>query len=370
MSRYRRRLDTPYWSLTPSARVGAVLRCWRIGIKPDSALSYTPSADRATFEALIELVLAVTQETAWILLLRASVSALDAQFELLETRRFLGRGIRVVGAYIRISTTEPATLSDFQRRESDLRNELVPVRELAEMAAESYADWVETDYTLEEGERVLTKSARVRARAESERELVSLFRSGALTGEEAATGIRIEAGAFYDLIGEDIPVLSESGDEYEIFPDAQTNFVASMQNLRRSVEALIVRAPGRDDLPLELQSALRRGATEETTPELEERLEVAALRDRIAECWNELRCYEIVIAELARKFDGEDPLHVDVREVLCEIRRGLIAPTEEVRRYGGTVALSEPRAADVAVRRKIIQKRANQWSASSVSLES
>ncbi len=58
--------------------------------------------------------------------------------------------------------------------------------------------------------------------------------------------------------------------------------------------------------------------------------------------WRELRAAEIVVAEVAEEFDGEDPLDPEVRLMLDGCHAELLDVREQIERYTGALAQEEP----------------------------
>lgn len=360
MSDRSRRFDRSFRALTVSARAGLLLRCWKRDLKPDDAIwSTLPNEDRGNFARRIDLIRAANEDAPYIALLQEYVAGLEATFELVSTRRSLGEDMRAVGAFVRETVGEPVTESAYRRREQELRAELVPVDELVEIAVEHYARWIDADYTEHEGKRVLSDDAWTRGCSETEQELIELFRTGTLLGEQRDTVVYVSAGSFYDWLGEPMPVWSESAGHYEISPDCETEEVASQQHTRQLVEELITGAPGGTELPLELDGPWPDVASAETAYALRERMDVIALRDGIQLRWRELRCFEIVLKELAAKeLNGEDPLRVETRRILRDVRRHLIALHKKLTPYAGDFALPEPDPEDITLMHELMKRRA------------
>lgn len=341
--------------LTPTERVLIVLRAWKRRTQPDDAVYRMSSKDRREFGGLIALAVAANQEFPYILLLQEYVAVLEQRYVLLSTQRILGDDIRALGSWIRVSTKEPVTESEYRRREEALRSALVPVSDLVEIAIEGYALWTDADYAGAGDEQVLSAEAQTRAWSETERELVRLFRAGALPGEERQNCVFIRAEAFYDWFGEALPILAESGDAYEIFPDSQAEYVSEQQRARRVFEQLVAGAPGGGDLPHDLKAR----APDSVNTDVLERTEVADLCSGIRGRWCDLRAYEIVFEGFAAKeFNGHDPLRVEMRAVLSEIKRRLLALREDVQVYAGDIELTEPDPDDVSRLRESIRRHA------------
>ena len=362
MTMEKRRLDNVFRRLTPKQRAMMALKYVKQRAKPEKAIWSTASSeDLVELRRIVSQLSAVTALVPDMYLLRSYVSELDLLCRLISTRRDLGKDIRFLGCDILNASNEPVTESAYRLREQELRAALEPVRELADVAVNRDGVFTDADYTTESGERMLIEGAWDRVRADMEGELIRLFREGTLTGEEDETGIRIRSGSFYDWFGESQPVYSIEGLEYEVVPDDQVDLVAVQQRTRRAVKELTSYAPGRDDLPLELDSEPP-GLSEIPSMMLSvdvERRDVIALRDGIQLRWRELRAYEIVVAEVATEdFCGVDPLYAEARNLLQEIRDHLVALREKLQPYAGPALLPEPGATHLAQLRKYLQWKA------------
>lgn len=363
MSNRSRRLDAPFGVLTAKQRAGLLSRYVRRGAMPDKAIVSTmPNEQREEFDRRIDLLCAVDEDAPYILLLRERVATLDVTFELLRTRRRLGEDIHVLGGYIRESMGEPVTASEYECIEREHRAQLVPVRELVEIAVEHYAGWTDADYREDAGERVLTDEAWTRASSDTEQQLIELFHAGTLAGEQDETGVRIPAGTFYDRLGEPMPILSEAGCWYRVLPDSQAEDVVSEQDMRHQVDLLTTNAPGGCDLPLAVESASPDLQSSETRSAWQERTEIIALREGVQGRWRDLRSYEIVLAKMgADEFNGEDPLHPKLRKVLRAVRRHLRALVENIEPYAGDVELSDPKPEALELLRNTILRSAERY---------
>ncbi|MDP9236229.1 MAG: hypothetical protein M3P30_02335 [Chloroflexota bacterium] len=330
---------------------------------PDRAIFSTmPNGDGKDFDHRIDLMCAVHENAPYIFLLREQVATLDVTFDLLRTRRRGGEDIRAMGGYLRQSTAEPVTASEYRRIKRERRAQLVPVRELAEIAVEYYSDRTDADYREDAGERVLSDEAELRAYSDTEQDLIELFNAGTLKGKRDETGIRIRMGTFYDWLGEPMPILSEAGCRYRVLPDSQAEEVASERHIRSLVDELITGAPGSTDLPLELDGSL---------PDLQplgaayawiERRDVIAVRDGIRRLWRGLRCYEIVLAALAaNEFNNEDPLQPKTRKALRAVRRHLSVLAQKLKPFAGEVELPEPNPEEIELLNHTIMRTAERY---------
>ncbi len=354
------RLDRVCTKLTVQQRASSVLTAWKKRLKPSDAMWSTASAeDRSELRRGIDRARAVKEYAPYMLLLLEQVRGLESIDERARIRRGLGNDIRALGAYIRELTKEPVTETEYRRREQQLREELVPIQELVEVAMEQHPHWSDADYADDGSERVLPADTWTRGCSEAAQELIELVRTGVLKGEDQATGIRISAGAFYDWLGEPMPVSSESAYSYEIFPDTQADEAVSRQHTRRMIEGLVAGAPGGGDLRVHSEDPWPDVASEETAYALLERLDIVGLREGIQARWREMRCFEIVLAELATKeLNGEDPLRVETRQALRRVRTHLNALRDKVQLYAGDFEFPKPAPEDLALLRKLIARRA------------
>ena len=69
---------------------------------------------------------------------------------------------------------------------------------------------------------------------------------------------------------------------------------------------------------------------------------IEGMREIWPQRWRELRAAEIVVAEAAEEFDGEDPLDPEVRLMLDACRADLLDLREQIERYSGALAQEEP----------------------------
>jgi hypothetical protein len=343
MTNQGRRLDAALGPLDPKARALLALKSWREGVTPDKGIYSNRTPDEvAEFRRLIGLAEAANELAHSIVLIRSFVLGLETRCEVIDIRRALGEQLRFVGGCVRRSTRYPITESGFRRREKELRAELLPVGELATIGIEHYDGWTEADFEGDAGEQRLSAEAQERALKEVDDSLIELVRAGTLTGEVNDAGTFVHAGSFDDWFGETTLIRSEAGYEYEVLPDNLAPIVASQQSSRDLIEQLITCAPGRDDLPLDLEGD-RFPASEGSFYAEAERLDVIALRDGIQRHWRAVRAIEIEVAALAkREFSGEDPLHPDFRNVLDEARGALVALREKLLLYAGEIVMSEP----------------------------
>ncbi len=71
------------------------------------------------------------------------------------------------------------------------------------------------------------------------------------------------------------------------------------------------------------------------------------LAEGIAMRWRELGALDVLLAEIADEFDGEDVLHPEARAIYDATKEQLRELRESVTKYGATCELEEPGAEDV-----------------------
>jgi hypothetical protein len=152
----------------------------------------------------------------------------------------------------------------------------------------------------------------------------------------------VQAGAFYDRVGEPVPFYPEWTQEFEVLPDDAPDLAE-----RRGRWLLARDSYGFGPTKLVVAPPADLAAVSEEEGELSPVNEAVALtKDRlraaVPELWRQLGAVELVVAEVAEAFDGEDPALPDVRELLDRARGQLNDVRLEVERYVGQLELEEP----------------------------
>ncbi len=128
------------------------------------------------------------------------------------------------------------------------------------------------------------------------------------------------------------------GLRFEVFPDSEAGQVGRLQDERARVRKAISRAPLNAWMDAELKERAHCGRTEETWDSLVQRV-----KDRTIQYWLDLRAIEIVCAQAAEEFDGEDPAIPEVRAIVAWIRPELIGLHQKATTiYGQKFELAEP----------------------------
>lgn len=152
----------------------------------------------------------------------------------------------------------------------------------------------------------------------------------------------INAGSFYDWLGEPVPLWPEWGNGYDVLPDDQADRVERLKKERLRAQEAIAGSP---------TSPVRRFLEQELgcrTREPNERCDEAmaalaeSLREGVPWCWQQVRAVETVLDEVAEEFDGEDPLLPPVRQVLDKTRNDLVELHALLRFVDADCDLPEP----------------------------
>jgi hypothetical protein len=341
------RLDRLYPALTAKERAILVLRAWKEGGEEDPLVRRTmPSQQGPEFNDYIGLMNVVNGDLAtYILLLHSVVANLCTKHGWLLTLGLWRGNAMNLSAYIFFHTKEPITESQHVRRLQEARSKNVPVRELAEIVVERCEDWDEADLDshFDDGEPVVTDEAWERVQREKEREIARLVRGGVIKGTGKGTRLRANAGSFYDWLGEPVPVAPDWGVSFEVSPDAEGDNVGWLRRRREEAQEATGQAPGGawldsgpdGDHSEEVGKGSRLGQVEAALQD--------SLRGGIEDCWLVLRAVELLVEEVTRRFDGEDPLLSRARTLLDDARNELTDLNEQAERWhGGPLKLREP----------------------------
>jgi len=160
--------------------------------------------------------------------------------------------------------------------------------------------------------------------AQKKAELRRLVDEGVLAGKRRGRRLLINAGSFYDWLGEAEPLWPEWGNGYDVLPDDQAGRVESLKKERQRAQEAISGSP---TCPMQrlLEEELGR-RTREPNERWDEAMAALAesLREGVPWCWQELRAAEMVLGEVAVEFDGEDPLVPAVRRILDKTHQDLV----------------------------------------------
>ena len=126
--------------------------------------------------------------------------------------------------------------------------------------------------------------------------------------------------------------------------------------VRRDVRKLVKRAPSFERVPFDLDVPISDTPEPGTAYHELPRAVAWGLRDTLLQHWRELGAIDVVVDEARGTFDGEDPLHPDVRQLLDATKATLLDVHAGFEPYVGGIMLPAPTEDEMAVVRKLIEK--------------
>jgi hypothetical protein len=360
------RLDKLTPALTAKERAVLILRAWKEGAPEDPLIrSSMPPGQALEFNHYIGLMNGANVFlTFYTGVLNESLALLDARYGWLLTLHLWALNVSDLAGYITVYTKEPVTRSDYDQQLKAARERRVPASELAEMLAEEYEGWTDSDLEPQkgDGEPQVTDAAWERVLGEKEGELARLVDEGVLVGDRKGRHLYVNTGSFYDWLGKPVPLFPDWGWEYQVFPDKQADEVHRLQEARRHTQEECRLAPL--SLVLDLPRPRRKTRRpREASPKGEEIAEAvgARLREGIQLRWRELRSIELVLEEGAEEFDGESPTRPWEREALDNGKKRLEELHRAAQTYVGPFKLPGPDKEEIEQVRECIRREGGPW---------
>jgi hypothetical protein len=340
-----RRLERLYPALTAKERALLTLQDYKAGREQDHKLRDTaPESQADEFNRYIARMNAANGELGLVIaFLAARVEQEELRWAWLETARLYTVQMCAVREYLNLLAQDAVTESDYREREQEARREMIPVVDAATVVAEVYDGWDDADLEEDEdGVRVATDEAWYRLRDEKAAELAKLVAAGKLKGSGKGKRTKVECGAFYDWLGEPVPVVPDLGMAFDVRPDTEAALVRRRCRDHEFMQKILSRYGAEFDLPLDMERPISLEPPREEFSEEIARALAVRLRSGITECWRQLRAVEMKVDELTAEFDGEDVLKPDIRERLESSLASLRELHEQVQRYTGPFELPEP----------------------------
>lgn len=341
MSGLERRLERVAETLTAKERALLVLGALKEERPVDVAWRRTmPEHQAEEFDRYVTKISGLNVKLgSYILALHKEVEKLELRLESIVTLLRSGLAAWQTRFFLMRETKEQVTESEYSELQAEARAELMLASELAELLVEEGR-----------GQEAARDEAWERLRGEKQRELAGLVEQGVLAGSEQGGGLFVEAGPFFDWLGEPVPLQPAWALEYEVLADEEVEQVR-----RRRAERALVRKLARE-APMQETARLLGWVEEfvelaEQTPrdDLLER-HVRLVRAGMAERRRQFGAVDLMVEEVRRELEGEDPLLPDRRELLEQSRKTL----DQCRRaeaFIGPLALEEPREGDLAHQR-------------------
>jgi hypothetical protein len=359
MTNTDKRLDRLYPALSARERGILTLVDCKEGRKQDHQLRYTaPESQAFEFNHLIGLMHAAGGDLAHLILIhREKIAQTDLRLAWLTSLCIYGLECSRVRSHLLFDVREPITQSVYDQRVQEIRAELVPVRECAQILAERH-DWNHGDLVEHDGERHPTQKAWKRVMREKAAQLRSVVEDGTLVGRGKGNRLKITCGSFYDWLGDPVPVLPDWGIDVEVFADDQVDEAQGLTKRRTDVLDLMDRLAVRSELPFDLERPLPEPPAEGVFDDELLRGLAVSIRAEVKCHWLQRLTFELVIDEMTEEFAGEDILQPDVREVFDEAKAKLIELHERAQHYTGPFDLpAEPDDETLASIRRIVARQ-------------
>ena len=322
-------IDTRLARLSPSLnaqeRAVLILEAWKADRPEDPSWRRSmPSDQYPAFNRYIDLM---NQANA---ILPRLIQVLASQVDTIELRKcwltdaiLWQEHVDEIRHALRYTVRQPITQSEYEARVQEQRNRWAPVRELAEFLADEHEEWADEDYEdTEEWGRVISDAASDRAVEEEEQRLRELVAQGSLPAKGKGKTLKVQQGAFDELLGCQLSAYIEGLDEhyayYRVVPDAEAESVAteraSLQRLQNTLDWRFgSEAEDLKTMPDLMIDGLKEG-----------------LAIRMITTWVDIRCAEIVLDGIAAEFGVEDALLPWFRERLQETHDKLQSAAEQL----------------------------------------
>ncbi len=350
------RLNKLYPALSAKERAIMRLRAWKQERKEDPLILKTmPWEQEQEFDRYFQLIKRVNIDLAWhVTVVQLLVNELSTRLAWLTTMRLWAMQSAWALESLTYGTREPITRTDYDDLVQKARAELVPVAELAEVLLERHHGWTAADLEpAEVGEEPeATDEAWERVYRDKQREFAHLVRTKVLAGKGRGSRLRVNAGAFYDWLGEEVPVHPGYGYAYEVLPDEEEHLVERLRWEREHVRHLLRRAP----LSLAgLDAAEEEGDGERAGADGVAQALLTTMQETVAQRWRELRSSELLLEEATAQLDGEDAADPKLRQTLEDCRAKLLGIHEELRQLGDC-QLPDPEQGEVDQLRELLSR--------------
>ena len=358
MSDTERRLNKLYPALTAKERALLVLQALKEHGDEDRQVRRTmPPAQVGEFNHYIFLMNSANCELGlFIAFINAQVELLDIKLAWLATVKLWALTNAGLAGYINMHTSEPTTQSEHEQRLRQARAEMVPPSELAEILADSDEVWAEADSDASD-------AAWDRLVHQKEREIARLVKEGVLAGKGRGRRLLVNVGSFYDWLGEPVPLFPDWGTGYEVLPDDEADRVERGRTARNHAQEWSQRAPIEiiQEEPASLMARARDGFSKPTESGASAADDIAAalltrLVDGVQEHHRWLRAIDLVAAEVASEFGGEDPLAPDLRDTLDKTWNKLDEARTEVQSFVGELGMPDPTEETLEAVRGILER--------------
>lgn len=345
------RLDKVFATLSAQERATLVLRAYKEGRKEEPGIRESmPAAQSQEFNRHVAMIETMNTYLPQLMLaLSGAVEQLPPLIGWLATLGVRAADGALLADFVSLYTNPAITKSQYKKLVEDAREQFLPVETLASLVVGQRYTWAVDDVYAEAADdgaaqTYVRPEARRRALRETIERLEGLVEEGVLSGRREGRRLLVQAGTFYDWLGEPLPIRPEWGLAYDTFPDDQTDRVARRNKDRERVRECLASAPAS---PVEGVPFLdpRQGSDQFADTTAVDRMAEGLAdktRETLLDAWKMLRCIERVLTEVAKEFDGEDPTPSEERESLDSIRALLLEYHEQIQSETGKFELSEP----------------------------
>ncbi|MPZ48907.1 MAG: hypothetical protein GEU75_06295 [Dehalococcoidia bacterium] len=325
-------------TLTAKERAILILESWKDDKPEDPSWRRSmPSSQAQEFNRYIGLMNGANLKigTIYILLIDQFIDKLELRFCWYVALKLWEEQIDDIQHIVQVSSREPITESDYEAEVAKVREEWVPVKELAEFLAGQKTDWAETDWeSVDESEtREVTDAAWDREVKSQGRRLRTLVESKEILARGKGRSLKLQMGSFDGAFGRTTAAVPEDLLRYRIIPDC---FADEVEQERRSQEAMLATLewerigivgdpPGAINVRKRLMEALQ-----------------TSLAACFCDCWQQLRAVETVVEEIGAEFDGADPLRPAHRSMLDACRKKLLQMQEQLQYLEIEAVQTEP----------------------------
>jgi hypothetical protein len=354
------RLDKITETLTAKERALLVLRSWKEGAEEDPAWRRTmPTEQGREFNRYIGLMNGVnTRVGMYVFVVRQEVEQLSLRFSWLMTFMVWQYQAVEFWEHIIIAAKEPVTESEYREIERKAREEYEPVRLLAYVLTEHHEGFTDADMMPDSDghyDHMVKPEAWQRVQKEKAKELAALVADGTLPGQGRGKALKVQAGPFYDRLGSPVPVYPEQASAYEVLPDDQAEDAQRRRRLLERAVAAYRRGP-RVLIP-HLAGLGQSDEFQVTDPsQIDDLVQMnkTVLRDGVLARWRELRAAKVIIDQVAKEFDGEDPCVPVLRHEIDNCRSNLEELQRDLQSYVPPFELEEPGEEQVSQVRELV----------------
>ncbi len=342
MSASDNRLQKIFKVLTAKERAIMRLRWFKEDAEePAELLQTTPWEQIGEINRLARFGDATQHEVSWYgTWLQTRLDAINVRFGMVDCLRLWGLHADQLRTRLVCDAGEPVTRSEYDARLAAARVERLPVSALAELLSEADLDAEDLD------DRQYDQRVR-----DHERELRRLVAERTLPGTGRGRGLQITAGAFYDWRGEPAPVVPEWALGFEVFPDQAAEEVQRLRAQREALHELLAQAP----CPSPLDAMAEDGRS---NIDILGRNLVRLVAGELTGAWSELLAIEQIVKDASERFEGEEPLHPDARQLLEETKAAAAGLRESLSPWFGDLLLpDEPDERVVEALSGIIKQR-------------